>query len=112
MTLMGSRMAQLRKRRKWSQADLAKAIDASREIIGKYERGDTVASIEMTKRIADAFGVSIDYLAKEEAQARFDQQMLKRLQEIETLDPAERQQLFFVIDAVLRDSKARRAYAV
>ncbi len=32
-------------------------------MIGKYERGDAVPSIEAAKKIADAIQVSLDYLA-------------------------------------------------
>ncbi len=45
---IGSRIAELRKAKNWSQADLAKAIEASRDIIGKYERDENSPSIEMT----------------------------------------------------------------
>src|SRR5690606_38687423 len=75
----------LRKERGWSQTDLAKESNVSREIIGKYERGEAVPSIEFAKRIADAFGVSLDYLVGEGVNASFDKKTLTRLQEIESL---------------------------
>ena len=31
-------------------------------MIGKYERNEAVPSIDVAKKIADAFGVSLDYL--------------------------------------------------
>ena len=37
---IGSKITQLRKQKDWSQDDLAKAINASRAIIGKYERNE------------------------------------------------------------------------
>ena len=58
-------IADLRKQKGWSQTELATESGVSREIIGKYERGEAVPSIEFAKRIADAFGVSLDYLAGE-----------------------------------------------
>ncbi len=36
---IGKKIAELRKEKNWSQTDLAKAVDVSRDIIGKYERG-------------------------------------------------------------------------
>jgi len=45
-----------------SQSDLAKQISVSREIVERYERGDAVPSIEIVRRMADAFEVSLDYL--------------------------------------------------
>ena len=35
---IGSKISNLRKDKNWSQGDLAQRIEASREIIGKYER--------------------------------------------------------------------------
>ena len=37
---IGERITFLRKKKKLSQADLAKVIGASRDMIGKYERND------------------------------------------------------------------------
>ena len=37
---IGSKITQLRKQKNWSQDDLAKEINASRAIIGKYERNE------------------------------------------------------------------------
>jgi len=41
-------------------------------MIGKYERGEAVPSIEAAKKIADAFEVSLDYLVGEGINALFD----------------------------------------
>jgi len=38
MIKIGDRITQLRKQKGWSQTQLAKTIEASREAIGKYER--------------------------------------------------------------------------
>ncbi len=39
---IGKRIAELRKEKSMSQAALAKALNASRDIIGKYERNENV----------------------------------------------------------------------
>jgi len=101
----------LRKERGWSQTDLAKESNVSREIIGKYERGEAVPSIEFAKRIADAFGVSLDYLVGEGVNASFDKKTLTRLQEIESLQEKDREQVLALLDAFLRDAKTKKAYA-
>jgi len=62
MLNISDKISTLRKERKWSQTELAKQIDASREIIGKYERGENLPSIEMALKMAKAFGVTVDYL--------------------------------------------------
>lgn len=111
MDILGARIAELRKAQGWSQAKLADEIGASREIIGRYERGDAGASIEMAKRIADAFGVSLDYLVGEGEYARFDKRMLQRLGQFEELGEEDQATVLRVLDALLRDAEVRRAYS-
>jgi transcriptional regulator with XRE-family HTH domain len=53
----GSIITFLRKEKDWSQTKLATKSGVSREMIGKYERGEAVSSIEAAKKIADAFEV-------------------------------------------------------
>ncbi len=47
-------ITELRKQKGWSQTDLANESNVSREIIGKYERGNATPSIDFAKRIAGA----------------------------------------------------------
>ncbi len=70
-------------------------------MIGKYERGDAVPSIEAAKKIADAFGVSLDYLVGEGINGSFDKKTVKRLQDIEKLRPEDRGHIFALMDAFL-----------
>ena len=81
-------IADLRRRQKgWSQTDLATASKVSREIIGKYERGEAVPSIDFAKRIADAFEVSLDYLVGEGQNVAFDKKILQSsVTDIQKLD--------------------------
>lgn len=104
-------IADLRKQKGWSQTDLAKESGVSREMIGKYERDDAMPSIEAAKKIADAFGVSLDYLVGEGQNASFDKKTVQRIQEIQNLDPNTQTVLFNLIDTYLRDAKARQAYS-
>ena len=62
----------LRKEKSLSQSDLANKIGISQVMVGKYERGDATPSIEVAKKIADAFEISLDYLAGEGLNSSFD----------------------------------------
>jgi transcriptional regulator with XRE-family HTH domain len=104
-------IADLRKQKDWSQTELANISGVSREMIGKYERGDAVPSIDAAKKIADAFEVSMDYLVGEGVNVSFDKKNLKRLQDIEKLDDATKDKLYFVIDNIVQNYKAKKAYA-
>ena len=107
----GKIIADLREQRGWSQSDLADSSEVSRVMIGKYERGEAIPSVEAAKKIADAFEVSLDYLVGEGLNAAFDKKTVERLQEIESLDVSTKSVLFNLIDTYLRDAKARVAYS-
>ena len=55
-------------------------------MIGKYERDEAMPSIEAAKKIADAFGVSLDLLVGEGINSSFDKKTLKRMQDLELLE--------------------------
>ena len=108
---IGERITLLRKKKKLSQADLANAIEASRDMIGKYERNDNLPSVEVAFKLAEVFEVTIDYLLGKGQYATFDKESLERLEDIENLDSNTRKILFEVIDTFIRDAKARKAYS-
>jgi transcriptional regulator with XRE-family HTH domain len=82
----------------------------SREIIGRYERNDASPSIEVAKKIAEALEVSLDYLVGEGELSAFDKEVIKRIEDIEKLDPDTRQHLFFLIDNVIQNFKTKQAF--
>ena len=77
MVNIGERIMQLRKAKNWSQDELAKKIEASRVMIGKYEREDNSPSIEVIVKLAKAFEVSVDFLLGEGLNATYDKEMVK-----------------------------------
>ena len=109
---VGKIIADLRKAKNMSQGDLAKQTGISQVMVGKYERGDAIPSIEVAKRIADILKVSLDYLVGEDMNSKFDKNTLKRIEEIELLDDDKKRTLFDVIDTFIRESKGRKAFAL
>lgn len=106
----GKILADLRKQKDWSQIDLAKESGVSREMIGKYERGEAVPSIEAAKKIADAFEVSLDYLVGEGVHASYDKKTVKRLQDIEKLNASDKEHLFALMDAFLFKCDVQKSF--
>ena len=106
----GKIIAGLRDKRSWSQADLAQQSGVSRVMIGKYERGIAVPSIDAAKKIADALEVSLDYLVGDGIGSDFDKKTLARFKELLQLDEAKRDTLFDLIDTYIRDAKVRNAH--
>lgn len=54
----------LRKKHRWSQQQLADALQIPRTTLGDYERGHTEPNIELLLAIADRFGVTADQLLR------------------------------------------------
>ncbi len=107
----GKIISQLRDDLGWSQSDLADKSGVSRVMIGKYERNEAIPSIDAAKKIADSLSVSLDYLVGEGQYAKFDKKSIQRLQDIEELNPNVKDKLFFLIDSIIRDTKAQKAYS-
>lgn len=59
---LGHRIHLLRRKRKWSQADLAARVGATRPQISRYEKGDYEPRLDMLGRIADALDTTTDFL--------------------------------------------------
>jgi len=111
MINIGERITSLRKAQSWSQEDLAAKIDASRVMIGKYERGDNLPSIEVIVKLAKAFDVSADFLLGEGLNATYDKEMVRRLDELERLPAEEKKQVFHYMDLIIRDFKTKATYS-
>lgn len=62
--VLGQRLKELRQRRGWSQDELAKKVGVQQKQISSYERGANTPSGEIFIALADAFEVSLDYLAQ------------------------------------------------
>lgn len=111
MLNIGSKIVELRKAKNWSQEDLARQIQSSRVMIGNYERNTNTPSVDILLKIAKAFDVSLDYLVGEGQLSVYDKEVLKRIDDIEQLDQETKSKLFFVIDNVIQNFKAKKAFS-
>ena len=64
MTL-SEKLYSLRRKQGLSQEALAERLDCSRQAVSKWENGATTPDAEMLRKYSELFGVSIDYLLKE-----------------------------------------------
>ena len=69
---IGERIAQLRKSRSMSQFQLAKTLNIATSTLGMYETNKRKPNMEMLEKLADFFGVSIDYLLGREISDKSD----------------------------------------
>ncbi len=64
----------------------------------------------MAAKIADALEVSLDYLAGNTTEL-LEKNIVKRITDIQQLPENDKAHLFALMDAFLRDHKAKKAYA-
>lgn len=62
MATLGDRIRELRKDKHITQRELADKLHVAYSTMSQYESGARVPSDEIKKRMADVFGVSVDYL--------------------------------------------------
>lgn len=109
---LGQKITKIRKEKKLSQVDVASFVGVSRDAISKYERDDIVPSVENAKKIAQILGVSLDYLVSEDDSLEVvDIDMLNRMREIQRLSEDDKDTVIRIIDAFIRDTKTKKAYA-
>ncbi|MBK8152557.1 MAG: helix-turn-helix transcriptional regulator [Saprospiraceae bacterium] len=106
----GKRLSEVRKTKKLSQDELAKMLDVHGAVIGRYERDEVKPSIEVAASIADALEVSLDYLVGN-TDLLLEKNILKRITDIQRLTKDDRNTVFALLDAFLRDTKAKQAYS-
>ncbi|OIP31342.1 MAG: hypothetical protein AUK47_22645 [Deltaproteobacteria bacterium CG2_30_63_29] len=112
----GQRIRELRQRREWSQQELAEKVGVRQKQISAYERDINVPSGEIFIALADAFEVSLDYLAQraEDQGPRAnigDLDLLERLQEIDKLSEADKELVKGVLDTFIVKSRFQRLAA-
>lgn len=66
--MIADKITQLRKKNGWSQEELADRMDISRQAVSKWESNQTTPDIEKIVQLSNLFGVTIDYLLKNEGE--------------------------------------------
>lgn len=102
---IGEKIALLRSEKKWSQKELGEQVGASRDALGKYERGDIQPPLDVATKMALVFNVSLDYLTGIMEKDPFhDKESIPRelvvlLTKIEKLPKSDRAIIESVVDA-------------
>lgn len=73
MNLADKIMAE-RKKKGWSQEELANQLGVSRQAVSKWESAGSTPDLQRILQLSDVFGVSTDYLLKDEAESDADQE--------------------------------------
>lgn len=64
--IFSEKLIQLRKKAGWSQEELADQMNVSRQSVSKWEGAQSVPDLEKIIRLSKLFGVTTDYLLKDE----------------------------------------------
>ncbi len=64
--ILAEKIMNLRKKNGWSQEELAEQLNVSRQSVSKWESGASIPDLERIIAMSKLFGVSTDYLIKED----------------------------------------------
>ena len=64
--ILADKIINERKKNGWSQEELAEMLDVSRQSVSKWEGAQSVPDLQKILKMAEIFGVSTDYLLKDE----------------------------------------------
>lgn len=78
-------------------------------VLGRYEREETLPSIEVAVKLADALSVSVDYLVGK-TDLNVDKSLLDKLLTIQQLPEEDREHILYSIDGLIQHAKTRLAY--
>ena len=67
--ILADKIIDLRKKQGWSQEELAEHLGVSRQSVSKWESGMSVPDLNKIIAMSELFGVSTDYLLKDELEA-------------------------------------------
>ena len=111
LTDFGRRLAKLRKQAGYTQVELAKDLGVTQRMISYYEGHSEYPPASLLPVMAKVLGVSADELLgikplKKNRQP--DSRLLRRLQQVEKLDPATKRQVMQVIDTYLEAAQLKQ----
>lgn len=107
---LNERIRMLRQERKWTQAELAERINIQQKQISAYETGQNSPSTDILIRLAEAFDVSLDYLAfskeGQNAKVQFkDRELLRYFEILDNYPEVERSTAKEILDLVVAKHK-------
>lgn len=80
MMTIYDKLVQLRKRKGWSQEDLAEKLNVSRQAISRWENGTALPDADNLRQLSHLYDVSADYLLNDEYESDDD---LPRVKSVE-----------------------------
>lgn len=107
---IAANLKRLRKKRGWSQTQLAEQIGSHLSHINRIETGKYNPSLDVIQKLANVFDVTIDYFVSDTdedfMEVRIvDKSLMERVKLIDSLDEEDKTALIRVIDSMLTKKK-------
>ena len=77
--ILADKITEERKKNGWSQEELANQLGVSRQAVSKWESAGAVPDLQRILQMSELFGVSTDYLLKDEMKAENSSDICKIL---------------------------------
>lgn len=108
---IAERIRLTRQQKKISQTELAEISGVNKKSLSRYELGTSIPPADALKSIADALGVSTDYLLSDDSVVIKDKELFKKFEVLQNIDEETKTVVDNFLDLIIRDFKARKAYA-
>ena len=99
------RLSQIRKEKGLSQQQLAELTGTHPNVIGKYELGLAIPSVDMAGKLAQVLNVSIDYLAGN-ADIIVDSSLMGKIRSLLKLPEDVKNTVMFTLDKMIGKAKS------
>ena len=115
-SVFSENLRRFRKQRGLSQYDIADLTGISRRMISHYEKDGNLPPIERIELLANALGVKISQLFEEPTDSKtdsndlsdIDPRSVKKLKDILSLPPEDRNDLYRILNKMLRKNQLER----
>jgi transcriptional regulator with XRE-family HTH domain len=106
MLSLAKKIVQLRKERNLTQKELASIVGVHFSHMSRYERGISLPSIDVVKKLAQLFHVSADYLLFDDGQAMVrasiaDQELLQQFERLSRMSEREKTAVKTILEALI-----------
>lgn len=105
----GSKLRELRRKKKWTQDELGKKIGIHGRHVGKYETGEVLPNTTTLIKIARLFSVSTDYLLFDRQDPHLDdlgeKELLKYFVEVSKMEGKDKDVILSLTEAYIKKRK-------
>jgi transcriptional regulator with XRE-family HTH domain len=108
---IAERIRLTRQQKNISQGELAQISGINTKSLSRYELGASIPPSDALKAIADALGVTMDYLVSDDNVQIKDTELFKKFEAIQNISGDTRKVIDTFLDLAIRDYKTKQAYS-